>query len=135
MHCYLLRMCTIQGIETYLWAADLPFPIVGCISESDAGLQTAERLQSDLCRGSGGINRARRDKFLMNEALKSAGMLLSCDIIFIVSGRSALLSLLQSLCRSSTRAVCGVKHITAVPLSTSSTMNIRPHLQCVCCYH
>eukprot|EP00953_Heterococcus_sp_UTEX-ZZ885_P025290 13748-Heterococcus_DN1.PRE.3 len=43
-----------------------------CISESDAGLQTAERLQSDLCSSSGGINRARRDKFLMNEALKAA---------------------------------------------------------------
>jgi hypothetical protein len=73
-HC-LLRMCTTQGIETHLWAADLPFPIVGCISESDAGLQTAERLQADLCSNSGGINRARRDKFLMNEALKAAGML------------------------------------------------------------
>jgi hypothetical protein len=73
--------CTIQGLETHLWAADLPFPIVGCISESDAGLQTAERLQSDLCSNSGGINRARRDKFLMNEALKVAGMQASVLLI------------------------------------------------------
>ncbi|CAM9664089.1 unnamed protein product, partial [Choristocarpus tenellus] len=57
------------------WIAKLPFPPVAVLCESDAGLATAERLQSALLgRRYGGVNEARRDKFLMNEASRAAGL-------------------------------------------------------------
>ncbi|CAN0350744.1 unnamed protein product [Pylaiella littoralis] len=57
------------------WASWLPFPVVAVICESDAGLANAERLQAALLGPRfGGINDARRDKFLMNEAVRGAGL-------------------------------------------------------------
>ncbi|CAM9221152.1 unnamed protein product [Ectocarpus sp. 8 AP-2014] len=57
------------------WASWLPFPIVAVICESDAGLANAERLQAALLGPRfGGNNDARRDKFLMNEAMRTAGL-------------------------------------------------------------
>ncbi|CAN0280125.1 unnamed protein product, partial [Phaeothamnion confervicola] len=58
------------------WAAALPFPVVGVLCESDAGLETAERLRSQLLCGGGGrgVSAARRDKFLMGEAVRRAGL-------------------------------------------------------------
>lgn len=69
------------GIDSHLWAVSLPFPVIGACSESDAGLETAERLQADLCGPSmGGVNAARRDKFLMGEALRSKGLAVAQQI-------------------------------------------------------
>ncbi|CAM9721217.1 unnamed protein product [Discosporangium mesarthrocarpum] len=57
------------------WAAELPFPIVAVLCESDAGLATAERLSSALLGSRfGGVEEARRNKFLMNEAVRSKGL-------------------------------------------------------------
>ncbi|CAN0245566.1 unnamed protein product [Ectocarpus fasciculatus] len=57
------------------WASWLPFPIVAVVCESDAGLANAERLQAALLGPRfGGNNDARRDKFLMNEAMRAAGL-------------------------------------------------------------
>ncbi|CAM9099654.1 unnamed protein product [Scytosiphon promiscuus] len=57
------------------WASSLPFPVVAVICESDAGLANAERLQAALLGDRfGGNNDARRDKFLMNEAMRNAGL-------------------------------------------------------------
>ncbi|CAN0546901.1 unnamed protein product, partial [Ectocarpus sp. 12 AP-2014] len=57
------------------WASWLPFPIVAVVCESDAGLANAERLQAALLGPRfGGNNDARRDKFLMNEAMRTAGL-------------------------------------------------------------
>ena len=49
--------------------------LVGVLCGSDAGLATAERLQHVLLPGrSNGLNEARRDKYLMHEALRSHGI-------------------------------------------------------------
>ncbi|CAM9458146.1 unnamed protein product, partial [Hapterophycus canaliculatus] len=57
------------------WASRLPFPLAAVICESDAGLANAERLQAALLGDRfGGMNDARRDKFLMNEAMRDAGL-------------------------------------------------------------
>eukprot|EP00752_Nemacystus_decipiens_P001229 g1228.t1 len=57
------------------WASCLPFPLVAVICESDAGLANAERLQAALLGPRfGGMNDARRDKFLMNEAMRHADL-------------------------------------------------------------
>jgi hypothetical protein len=60
-----------------VWAADaLPdCDIVGVLCGSDGGLADAERLQDVLVPArSNGRNPARRDKFLMLEAMRSAGL-------------------------------------------------------------
>jgi len=59
------------------WAENIPFEIVGIYCESDSGLPSAERLGVALGLHPDrhdGINRARRDKFLMNEAMKKHGL-------------------------------------------------------------
>ena len=51
------------------------YDVLGVLCGSDAGLACAERLQHALCPDrSNGINLARRDKFLQNEALRAAGL-------------------------------------------------------------
>ncbi|CAM9125023.1 unnamed protein product [Laminaria digitata] len=57
------------------WAGWLPFPLVAVFCESDAGLANAGKLQAALLGTRfGEINEARRDKFLMNEAAREAGL-------------------------------------------------------------
>ena len=67
----------IPGTE-HEWVADeLPdgVEIVGVLCGSDGGLADAERLQDTLVpKRSNGINVARRDKYLMLEAMRSAGL-------------------------------------------------------------
>jgi hypothetical protein len=62
--------------DEHAWAATLgDGEICGVICGSDAGLAAAERLQHVLVPSrSNGILLARRDKYLMNEALRAAGL-------------------------------------------------------------
>lgn len=83
------------GLPTAVWAAEMPFPILGAISESDAGLATAERLQAALCGGLGGVNEARRDKRLMSGAVESAGLAVPLEAM--VRREEAALSFFKSL--------------------------------------
>ena len=59
------------------WADELPddVEIAGVLCGSDGGLADAERLQHALVpQCSNGINTARRDKYLMLETMRSAGL-------------------------------------------------------------
>ena len=67
----------IPGTEHEWLAEELPdgVEIVGVLCGSDGGLADAERLQDTLVpKRSNGINVARRDKYLMLEAMRSAGL-------------------------------------------------------------
>ena len=61
--------------EESLGLGDGTFDLVAVLCGSDGGLADAERLQHALLpERSNGINPARRDKYLMNEAVRAAGL-------------------------------------------------------------
>lgn len=60
-----------------MWLDSIPFDIVGIICESDSGLDDAEKLgvAIGLCpERHDGYNKARRDKFLMNQVVGDHGL-------------------------------------------------------------
>lgn len=72
-----LSMCIPDIGKEKEWALQIPFKIVGIICESDSGLPSAERLGVALGlypERHDGINRARRDKFKMNESMRQHGL-------------------------------------------------------------
>jgi hypothetical protein len=57
------------------WREKIPFEVLAIICESDAGLDEAELLAEAMnVRYHNGYNAARRDKFLMNDALSQVGL-------------------------------------------------------------
>ena len=103
------------------WAKQIPFDIVGIICESDSGLASAERLGMALGlypKRHDGINRARRDKFLMNQAMKKHG----------------LYSIQQKLCSTLDEAIDFAQNVCHIKtLSNKDTMNHNADLQDIPC--
>jgi hypothetical protein len=66
-----------NAYEIHDWLDRVPFEIVGILCESDSGLEVAEHLGVMLGLypdRHDGVNEARRNKFLMNEACARAGL-------------------------------------------------------------
>ena len=70
-----LKMKVPSPDELEEWKACIPFEVMGIICESDSGLEEAELVGEAIgVRFHNGFNPARRDKFLMNDAVSDKGM-------------------------------------------------------------